>query len=618
MHNIEDILAFVDDLIYRRHQRHLNDLQRLVLRESWQHEKKTYDQIAQEYNYSAGYIKQGLAPQLWKLLSDAFGEKVTKTNMRSVLERHISNQSVEGAKIFLAYSLQRSDVTLVDDLRQGLTDGGHLVSEVIREDVCQGDNWMQQVESEYNTCDYALILLSSPSLVSELVTEGFKRAIAIKQSRSDHKPIILTIFIKVPPQAPIHKDLHYYLQQIPHWDWHSDQDTPDIISSILTTINQAYNQITLAATQPALFLPDSNGNSVSFAPFAPLDQPPSPMVDVKLPDGRIPLDSPFYIERSPHENSCYQEIIKPGALVRITAPRQMGKTSLMLRALNYAIKQNYQAVVLHFQQIEQAILDDINKLLRWFCANLARQLQIKPELEQYWDQDLGSKTSCTIYLQEYILAQSEQPIVIALEELNRIYDYPKIAQEFLPLLRSWYEEARTNPVWEKLKFILVQSTESYVKIDLNQSPFNVGLNIRLPRFTKEEVHELAARYHLQLDSEDINRIINLLAGHPYLVRLTLYYLAKAKLSLEQILNSATTDQSIYSDHLHRHLWHLQQYPQLATAYRQVLQGQQPLILKSDDEFKLLSLGLIDKEQDLIKPSCELYYRYFSQKIDDYF
>ena len=40
------------------------------------------------------------------------------------------------------------------------------------------------------------------------------------------------------------------------------------------------------------------------------------------PSGSVPLDSPFYIKRSPIEDRVYQEIRKPGALIRVKAPRE--------------------------------------------------------------------------------------------------------------------------------------------------------------------------------------------------------------------------------------------------------------------------------------------------------
>ena len=67
---------------------------------------------------------------------------------------------------------------------------------------------------------------------------------------------------------------------------------------------------------------------------------------------------------------------------------------------------------------------------------------------------------------------------------------------FLPLLRSWYEEGKRLPIWQKLRLIVVHSTEIYVPLQLNQSPFNVGLPIQLDDFNLEEVQQLAQRYGL--------------------------------------------------------------------------------------------------------------------------
>ena len=89
MMGIEAVLAFANQLVYSKTGEHLSDLQRVILRESWQETKKTYDQMAQEYGYSPNYIKQVVAPRLWRLLSQGLEEKVTKTNIRSVLERRM-------------------------------------------------------------------------------------------------------------------------------------------------------------------------------------------------------------------------------------------------------------------------------------------------------------------------------------------------------------------------------------------------------------------------------------------------------------------------------------------------------------------------------------------------
>ena len=56
---------------------------------------------------------------------------------------------------------------------------------------------------------------------------------------------------------------------------------------------------------------------------------PLPDCSPCFPNGAVALGSPFYIKRSAIEEQVYAEISKPGALVRIKAPQEMGKTSLL-------------------------------------------------------------------------------------------------------------------------------------------------------------------------------------------------------------------------------------------------------------------------------------------------
>jgi hypothetical protein len=110
----------------------------------------------------------------------------------------------------------------------------------------------------------------------------------------------------------------------------------------------------------------------------------------------------------------------------------MGKTSLLLRMLDFAKQQGYRTVSLNLEQVDQTILADLNQFLRWLCANAARQLQLKPQLDEYWDEDFGSKISCTVYIQDYLLESITAPIVLALDELNQIFEHPQVAKDFFP------------------------------------------------------------------------------------------------------------------------------------------------------------------------------------------
>ena len=159
----------------------------------------------------------------------------------------------------------------------------------------------------------------------------------------------------------------------------------------------------------------------SLVEFTPrINQNTSP----SYPSGSVPLNSPFYIKRFSIEEQIYQEISKPGALIRIKAPREMGKTSLLNRIVDHAKSLGYHTASLNLEQVERETLSDLNKFLRWLCAYIAHQLQFKPMLDEYWDEDLGSKISSTIYFQDYLLELIESPLVLALDEMNHIFEHP--------------------------------------------------------------------------------------------------------------------------------------------------------------------------------------------------
>ncbi|WP_066424077.1 NB-ARC domain-containing protein [Anabaena sp. 4-3] len=85
--DVQEALAFVDTFIFQKKGKHLSDLQRLLLHAFWSEPHLRYSDIAETYGYSVNYLKQDIGPKLWQLLSEVCGEKVSKTNFRSALER---------------------------------------------------------------------------------------------------------------------------------------------------------------------------------------------------------------------------------------------------------------------------------------------------------------------------------------------------------------------------------------------------------------------------------------------------------------------------------------------------------------------------------------------------
>lgn len=334
--------------------------------------------------------------------------------------------------------------------------------------------------------------------------------------------------------------------------------------------------------------------------------------------GYVPLNSPFYIERPPIEQLCAETILQPGALIRIKAPKQMGKTSLMVRILDEAITQDFKIVTLSLQLADAEVFTSLSQFLRWFCAVVTRRLELPNRLNEYWDEVFGSNYNCTDYFENYLLAEIDSPVVLALDEVDVVFNYPKIATDFFGLLRTWYQKAKypeqSSIIWQKLRLVIVHSTEVYLPLNVNQSPFNVGLSIDLPELNSLQVQDLATRYQLDWQTEEVEGLMDLIGGNPYLVNIALHHISSKDITLEQLLETATSEDGIYGDYLRRQLWNLQQYPDLVTALTRVVMSPTPVKLDPIQAFKLHSMGLVRFVQGQVVPSWNLYRRYFSDRL----
>jgi DNA-binding CsgD family transcriptional regulator len=335
--------------------------------------------------------------------------------------------------------------------------------------------------------------------------------------------------------------------------------------------------------------------------------PPLPMPEPELP---------YVVERPHIEERCYQEIMKPGGLIRIKAPRQMGKTLLMDRIVQNAAKHGYQKVRLNLRQAESAVFTNLDRFLRWFCANVSRQLQLQPRLDEYWDEEIiGSSVSCTTYFEAYLLEAIDSPLVLALDEVDSVFQYREIAQDFFPLLRTWHEEVNNKKIWNKLRLLIVHSTEVYIPLNINQSPFNVGLSVELPELTLEEVLSLARLYGLDCSESLVKQLMAMVGGHPYLVHLALECIRCQDVTLEWLLQTAATEEGIYNHHLRRLLGYLLQDLELARAFQEVVTADKSVQLQSMQAYKLYSMGLVQLQGNDCIPRCNLYRQYFRTHLD---
>src|SRR5919199_490556 len=320
--------------------------------------------------------------------------------------------------------------------------------------------------------------------------------------------------------------------------------------------------------------------------------PPTPAVVLEEPEGQVPLESTLYVERPPNEARCYEAIVKTGALIRLKAPRQMGKSSLMLRILNYASEQDYQTASLNFQLIDRDSLSSLDQFLQWFCISITGELNLDDRLADYWKGGVGSKNKCTNYFQRYLLPTLKRPLVLCLDEVDEVFQYLEIATDFFGMLRAWHEDAKLKPIWKNLRLVIVHSKEVYIPLNINQSPFNVGGPIDLPPLTEAQVMDLVQRHGLNWTQAEVAQLMAMVGGHPCLVQAALYQIARGEMSLAQLLQIAPTEGGLYGEHLRRHLLNLEGDEKLLAAMKQVVAVEHPVSISTSEAFKLTSMGLV--------------------------
>src|SRR5262249_4109046 len=146
--------------------------------------------------------------------------------------------------------------------------------------------------------------------------------------------------------------------------------------------------------------------------------------------------------------------------------------------------------------------------------------------------------------------------------------------DFFSMIRSWHNK-RAMPhlkAWKKLNIVLAYSTEaSFFITDLNQSPFNVGMDFSLADFDRAQVEQLNYKHGSPVQTgQEMDSIMRLLQGHPFLVRKALYTLAVQQLTTEDLLKGACDENGPFSEHLRHYLLQLDRDPEQRMAMKSVI------------------------------------------------
>lgn len=336
-------------------------------------------------------------------------------------------------------------------------------------------------------------------------------------------------------------------------------------------------------------------------------------VDLEVPTGAVPLGSPFYIEREA-DTQLKDYLGKVPSITTIRGTRQMGKTSLLVRGVDYAKQQNKAVCFIDCQgTFDFSQLTSLELLLKHLAYAIADQTQIDfHNVDAVWQSPLSHKLKIMHFLQDMILKDTPTCFVLVLDEADIVLR-TSFYSEFFGLLRAWYNRRTINELWKKLQMVVSISTDPSLLIDdLNQSPFNVGVIISLQHFSLCQIQKLNIKHGILLQTDEIMDMIELLGGHPYLVRRAFYTLKKQSMSWPELCKIAADLDGPFGGYLRYYLGLVMSDPDLEQAMRQIVfRGDPP---PQREKMRLLSAGLIYEQDNKCICRCGIYELFFRRAL----
>jgi hypothetical protein len=338
---------------------------------------------------------------------------------------------------------------------------------------------------------------------------------------------------------------------------------------------------------------------------------PAPAIDPRLlraPGGTIRVDSRFYVGR-PADDRIEAVAQRGGETLVIKGPRQVGKSSLLIRYLKACTDAGRRFAFFDFQILSDQQVDDCATLLTLIARSVARRLDAG-----FATPDLSEPMQLTNFLEDKLVPMVGGPLVLALDEVDRVLGRA-YQGDFFSMLRHWHNR-RAEPFspWQNVDVALVIATEPYLLIDsADRSPFNVAVPIELGPFSRQELDELNARYNGTLSPSELDQLHELLGGQPYLTRLAYFrFLVDPGMSLDELDDKAHDISGPFGEHLRAKLFWLSRKPGLLQALKQVIQS--GTVPDEDSYLRLRAAGLVARQDGRTVPANMLYARFFKDVV----
>ncbi|MBG1266264.1 AAA-like domain-containing protein, partial [Nostoc sp. WHI] len=234
--------------------------------------------------------------------------------------------------------------------------------------------------------------------------------------------------------------------------------------------------------------------------------------------GTVQAGGGIYIPRQADEELL--GLCKSATFAYVLTPRQMGKSSLMVRTAETLRDEGIRSVIVDLQELGANVTAE-----QWyfgFLVKLDDQLMFDTDVVSWWQEHehLGVSQRLTQFFERVLLAEVEGQVVIFVDEIDSTLSL-NFTDDFFIAIRYLYVARATNPEFGRLSFVLMGvATPGDLIRDAKRTPFNIGQRVDLTDFTVEEALPLAEGLGLASDEskEILRRVLKWTGGHPYLTQ----------------------------------------------------------------------------------------------------